>query len=121
MKRKILVVEDYEDARLFMKYLLESYGYQVIEAADGLEAVEALKSQFPDLILMDIGLPLMDGLTATRAIRKFKQGADIPIIAVTIHGRELYKKAIEAGFNDLLTKPVDFSALEALLNQYLEE
>ena len=121
MKRKILIVEDYEDARLFMKYLLESYGYQVIEAADGLEAIESFKSQFPDLILMDIGMPGMDGLTATQTIRKIKQGADIPIIAVTIHGRHLYKQAIEAGFDDMLTKPVDFDSLESVLHEYLEE
>ena len=122
MKRKILIVEDYEDARLFMKYLLESYGYQVTEAADGLEAIETLKKDFPDLILMDIGLPLMDGLTATETIRrKFKQGADVPIIAVTIHGRELYKKVLAAGFNDLVTKPVDFDRLESILSEYLDE
>jgi two-component system cell cycle response regulator DivK len=122
MKRKILIVEDYEDARLFMKYLLESYGYQVIEAADGLEAIESLKSEFPDLILMDISLPVMDGLTAVETIRrKFKKGVDVPIIAVTIHGRQFYKKAIEAGFNDLLSKPVDFDKLESILSEYLDE
>jgi CheY-like chemotaxis protein len=121
MKRKILIVEDYEDSRLFMKFLVESYGYQVIEAADGLEAIESLKSRFPDLILMDMAMPVMDGITATRAIRKFKQGAEIPIIAVTAHGKQFYEKAIEAGCNDLITKPVDFDSLESILNQYLEE
>jgi CheY-like chemotaxis protein len=122
MKRKILIVEDYEDARLFMKYLLESYGYQVIEAGDGLEAIESLKSNFPDLILMDISLPVMDGLTAAETIRKkFKRGVDVPIIAVTIHGKELYRKALAAGFNDLLTKPVDFETLENILSHYLDE
>jgi two-component system cell cycle response regulator DivK len=121
MKRKILIVEDYEDTRLFMKYLIESYGYQVIEAADGLEAIEKLKSQFPDLIQMDIGMPKMDGMTATQKIRKFKQGADIPIIAVTLHRRHFYKQAIEAGFDDMITKPIDFDSFEALLHEYLEE
>jgi CheY-like chemotaxis protein len=121
MKRKILIVEDYEDTRIFMKYLLESYGYQVIEAADGLEAIETIKHHFPDLILMDIGMPVMDGLTATKTIRKFKQGAEVPIIAVTAHGKMLYTKAIEAGCNDLIEKPIDFDQFETVLNQYLEE
>lgn len=121
MKRKILIVEDYEDTRLFMKYLIESYGYQVIEAADGLEAIEKLRTQFPDLILMDIGLPKMDGVTATQTIRRFKHGADIPIIAVTIHRRHFYKQAIEAGFDDMVSKPIDFESFEALLHEYLED
>jgi len=121
MKRKILIVEDYEDTRLFMKFLIEGRGYQVIEAADGLEAIESLKQELPDLILMDIGVAVMDGLTATRAIRKFKQGIDIPIIAITAYGKQFYEKAIAAGCNDLIAKPVDFNSLEATLNQYLEE
>ena len=121
MKRKILIVEDYEDSRTFMKFLIESYGYQVIEASDGLEAVESLKLQFPDLILMDMAMPMMDGIDATKAIRKFKQAASIPIIAVTAHGKMFYEKAIAAGCNDLIEKPVDFDSLESVLNQYLEE
>ena len=120
MKRKILIVEDYNDTRGFMRFLIESYGYHVIEAADGLEAIECLKAHFPDLILMDMAMPLMDGLEATRAIRKLKRGAEIPIIAVTAHGKQFYEKAIKAGCNDLIAKSVDFASLEALLNQYLE-
>lgn len=121
MPRRILVVEDYEDTRQFMKFILESYGYRVTEAADGLEAVESIKHEFPDLILMDISMPVMDGLTATKNIRKFKQCVDTPIIAVTAHGRQFYEKAIAAGCNDLIEKPVDFNSLEVVLNQYLEE
>jgi CheY-like chemotaxis protein len=70
---------------------------------------------------MDIGMPVMDGLTATKTIRKFKQGAAVPIIAVTAHGKMLYKKAIEAGCNDLIEKPIDFEQFETVLNQYLDE
>ena len=121
MKRKILIVEDYEDTRIFMKFLLESYGYQVIEAADGYEAIETIQQLIPDLILMDIALPMMDGLTATKTIRKFKQGAEVPIIAVTAHGRLLYQKAIEAGCNDLIEKPIDFDEFETVISQYLDE
>ncbi len=116
-----MIVEDYEDTRLFMKYLLESYGYQVIEAANGVEAIEKLQSRYPALILMDIGMPNMDGVTATQEIRKFKEGADVPILAVTIRRRHLYKEAIEAGFDDMITEPIDFDSFEALLHEYLED
>jgi CheY-like chemotaxis protein len=120
MPRVVLIVEDYEDTRSFMKFMLESYGYEVTEAADGLEAIESLKHHFPDLILMDISMPVMDGLTATKKIRKFKQADEIPIIAVTAFGNSFYEKAIEAGCNDLISKPIDFDSLEPVLNQYLE-
>ena len=119
MAKKVLIVEDYEDTREFMKILLESYGYKVIEAADGIEAIDRVKQYHPDLILMDISLPVVDGLTATRAIREFDADSKVPIIAVTAFGKNYYKKAIEAGCNDLIDKPVDFDSLEPILRSYL--
>lgn len=119
MSKKVLIVEDYEDTREFMKILLESYGYKVIEAADGIEAIDRVRQHHPDLILMDISLPIVDGLTATRAIREFDVDHRVPIIAVTAFGKNYYKKAIEAGCNDLIDKPVDFDNLEPILSSYL--
>jgi len=120
MAKKVLIVEDYEDTREFMKILLESYGYKVIEAADGIEAIDRVRQYHPDLILMDISLPVVDGLTATRAIREFdEESRTVPIIAVTAFGKNYYKKAIEAGCNDLIDKPVDFDSLEPILKSYL--
>lgn len=119
MSRTILIVEDYEDVRSCMKFLIESYGYEVVEAGNGLEAIESFRHHFPDLVLMDISMPKMDGLTATKAIRKFEGAPKIPIIAVTAHGERFYERAMEAGCNDLVEKPVDFDALECFLNQYL--
>ena len=120
MAKKVLIVEDYEDTREFMKILLESYGYKVIEAADGIEAIDRVRQHHPDLILMDISLPVVDGLTATRAIREFdEESRTVPIIAVTAFGKNYYKKAIEAGCNDLIDKPVDFDSLEPILRSYL--
>jgi CheY-like chemotaxis protein len=119
MSRTILIVEDYEDARHLMKFLIESYGYQVTEAVDGIESIECIKQPFPDLVLMDISMPNMDGLTATKAIRKLDGASQIPIIAVTAHGKQFYERAIEAGCNALLNKPVEFENLKHLLNQYL--
>ena len=122
MSKKILVVEDYEDSRSFMKFLLEGKGYQVSEARDGIEAFDRFKQIHPDLILMDISLPQVDGLTATKAIRDIEaEGESVPIIAVTAFGKLYYKKAIEAGCNELIDKPVDFDSLEPVISQYLED
>ncbi|CAN5309685.1 response regulator [soil metagenome] len=119
MGKKVLVVEDYEDTREFMKFLIETYGYQVVEAADGIEAIKQVKQQHPDLVLMDISLPFVDGLTATRAIREFEKIAELPIIAITAFGKNYYDRAIAAGCNDLIDKPVNFDLLEPILSHYL--
>jgi two-component system cell cycle response regulator DivK len=119
MPKTILIVEDYEDTRILMKFLLEGYGFNVTEAEDGLEAIESFMYYSPDLVLMDVSMPRMDGLTATKAIRKLKGTNNIPIIAVTAHGKQFYQQAIEAGCNDLINKPVDFSNLKKFLDQYL--
>jgi CheY-like chemotaxis protein len=119
MPKKILIAEDYADTRSFMKFLIESYGYQALEAADGQEAVETVRHEHPDLVLMDLSMPIMDGLAATRVIRGFDGMSRLPIIAVTAHGESFYKQALEAGCDDLINKPLDFSALEPVLSQYL--
>jgi CheY-like chemotaxis protein len=120
MAKTVLIVEDYEDTREFMKFLLETYGYKVIEAGDGIEAIDRVKRQHPDLVLMDISLPVVDGLTATRAIREFDiDPKRLPIIAVTAFGKYHYQKAIDAGCDDLIDKPVDFDVLEPILTHYL--
>lgn len=121
MNRTILIVEDYEDTRNLMKYILQYYGYRVIEAVNGLEALEKFKQNFPDLIFMDLAMPVMDGLTATEEIRKSENGDKIPIVAVTAHGKDLYQQAIEAGCNDFMSKPIDFESLESVLLQYFKE
>ena len=121
MSRTILIAEDYEDSRAFMKFLVESYGYEVVEAADGVEAIEGFNLYYPDLILMDIAMPRMDGLAATKEIRKFEGIEKVPIIAVTAYGKYSYERAIEAGCNDLLNKPVDFDALQPFLSRYLDQ
>jgi CheY-like chemotaxis protein len=119
MSKTILIVEDYVDIRAMMKFLVEGFGYQVVEAADGQEAVERVKQYHPDLILMDLSLPVMDGLTATQIIRKVDGLGKIPIIAVTAYGNSYYRRAIEAGCDDLINKPLDFNNLEPMLKQYL--
>lgn len=119
MEKKILIVDDFDEARHFMKFLLEGYGYIVSEAADGFEALEKIKQQHPDLVLMDISMPIMDGLAATRIIREHEGTKKLPIIAVTAFGRQYYQQAMEAGCSELINKPVEFDTLFSLLEQYL--
>lgn len=119
MNKKVLIVEDYADSRGFLKSLVESYGYQVLEANDGEEAVKLAQYGHPDLILMDLALPIMDGLAATRVIRGLEDGAKMPIIAISAFGESHYAQALEAGCNDLINKPFDFATLEPYFNKYL--
>ena len=118
-KRTILVVEDYDDSREFMKFVLESYGYEVTEAVDGLEAVAEITRQLPDLVLMDMRMPRMDGLTATRIIRETESKTKLPILAVTANGKTYSKQAMEAGCNMMIQKPVDFDTLQPIIELYL--
>ena len=117
--KKVLIVEDYADSRKFMKTLVESYGYRVIEAIDGEEAVQMAKYGHPDLILMDLAMPIMDGLATTRVIRGFEDMERMPIVAVSAYGEAYYRQALEAGCDDLISKPLEIAALEPILNKYL--
>jgi CheY-like chemotaxis protein len=119
MHKTVLIVEDYDDTRSLMRFLLEDLHYEVEEASNGQEAVQKVKYNFPDLILMDMSMPVMDGLTATKIIRKFDGAARLPIIAVTAFGKSYYRQAIEAGCDDLINKPVDLTVLKSILDQYL--
>lgn len=119
MTKKVLIAEDYADTRTMMRYLLQHFGYDVVEAADGREAVEKTRESRPDLILMDISMPVVDGLTATQMIRQIDGCRTIPIIAVTAYGKSYYRQAIEAGCDDLINKPLDFDNLQPILEQYL--
>ena len=121
MGSKVLVVEDYDDTREFMKFLLQDYGFEVDEAANGFEAIEAVNRQVPDLILMDISMPGMDGLTAARKIREQKSLSNTPIIAITAYGEMARRKALEAGCDASISKPIDFEDLEPVLAQYLSK
>lgn len=117
MKQTILVVEDYEDSRYMMKIRLEKMGFRVLEATDGYEALDIIKEHQPDLILMDLSLPLMDGLATTRYIKDMKEG--VPIVAVTAHKNYYGDKAIEAGCDEIIAKPVEINELKATLSHYL--
>ena len=118
MAKCVLVVEDYEDIRTMMKIMVQMYGYNVIEARDGMEAIEKVKEHCPDLILMDLAMPLMDGLSAARVIKTFDQCEHIPVIAVTAY-RNMRDEALEAGCVEVIEKPVEFPYLKKVLASHL--
>jgi len=118
--RTVMVVEDFEDNRFMMRRLLEMSGYHVLEAINGEEAVKLAERERPDLILMDLSLPLLDGLAATRRIREVEELRDVPIVAVSAHDTaDFHADALAAGCNDYVTKPIDFDQLESLLTRLL--
>ena len=113
---KVLLVEDYEDTRLFMRLQLEDHGFIVFEAENGQVAVERAVSDPPDVILMDLTLPLMDGFAATKLIRQNEQLKNVPIIAVTAHKEEEFRSDAKAsGFDAYVTKPIDVNWLKDLI------
>lgn len=116
----VLLVEDTEDNRFMMRRLLEMSGYRVVEAMNGEDAVKLAQSEMPHLILMDLSLPVIDGLAATRLIRKLPGFKTTPIIAVSAHDTsDFQSEAIQAGCNCYITKPIDFNELEELIKQLL--
>ena len=116
----VMVVEDFEDNRFMMRRLLEMSGYRVVEAMNGEEAVEVARRERPGLILMDLSLPLLDGLAATRRIRQQPELQEVPIVAVSAHDTaDFHADALAAGCNDYVTKPIDFDQLESLLHRLL--
>jgi two-component system, cell cycle response regulator DivK len=109
---KILLVEDNEMNRDMLSRRLSRKGYDVVLAVDGVEGVERARSEAPDLILMDMSLPVKDGWSATREIRADAGTAAIPIIALTAHAMSGDReKALEAGCDDYDTKPIEFARL----------
>jgi two-component system cell cycle response regulator DivK len=122
MSKRILVIEDHEDNRRILRDLLTSAGYEMVEAITGEEGVIFAQSHRPDLILMDIQLPGMDGYEATRRIKANPALRQIPVIAVTsyaLSGDEV--KAMEAGCDAYVTKPFSPRALLAKVREYLPE
>jgi two-component system, cell cycle response regulator DivK len=118
--RTVLIVEDAEDARLFMRLTLEQLGYVVFEAEDGEKAVALAESQRPDIILMDLSLPVLDGFGATQRIRANKGMNGVTIIAVTAHqGTDFREEAKDVGFDAYVTKPIDVDSLDELMRGLL--
>ena len=114
----MLIVDDNLDAVTTMKLLLEIRGFEAATAANGPEALRLLPEFLPDVILLDIGLPGMDGYEIARRVRRMETGEEVKIIATTGYAHDEDRQlATEAGFDYHLTKPVNFKTLEELLNR----
>lgn len=121
--KKILLVDDSRTTLLMERMMLEKRtSYQCITATNGLEAVEKAKSECPDLVLMDVVMPQMNGFEACKQIREHEETRAIPVILVTTRGEESYMEAgFQSGCNDYVTKPINGPDLLKLLQSYLSE
>ena len=118
----ILVVDDFDDTRRLLRTWLERKGYRVVEAENGMQAISEAESENPDLIIMDLQMPELDGLAATRKIRECKKLADVPIVAVSAYGADMFRlPALQAGCNEYVSTPFEPSDLERLIRSYLHQ
>ena len=121
MKKKILIADDQAPSRELLRIILESEGYDVVEACDGAEAVVKTRQQPPDLILLDLQMPVLNGFEVVRILRSELQLARIPVVALTasaMHGDR--EKALEAGFTGYIAKPVRVAVLRTEVARLLQ-
>lgn len=114
------VVDDSDDIREVVSFVLSGRGYRVVEAENGQAALEMAQKECPDLILMDLSMPVLDGFGAVRGIRQITEMCDVPIVAISAHNTVDHRtKALVVGFNDYLTKPIDLFRLMTLIQSLL--
>lgn len=119
-QKTVLVVDDYDDVRSVTRQALESFGYRVVEASSGAEAVKVAQTHSLDLILMDLSMPNMDGFATIHQLRRLLGLRDVPVIAVSAHtAREIRDDAIAAGCRDFITKPVQLEKLKSAIERNL--
>ena len=118
---KILVAEDNLPNRELIREILETCGYEVIEAVDGQQALDKLEESMPDLVLLDIQMPVLDGYAVVRQLRQTPRLAGLKILALTAYAMQGDReKVLEAGFDGYLTKPIDMAALTKQIHQLLD-
>lgn len=119
-QKTILVVDDYDDVRTVTRRALETFGYRVVEAAGGEEGVELARLELPDLILMDLTMPKLDGFAAMQRIRRLIGLHKVPVIILSAHmSQELRADALAFGCSDFITKPVQLEILRASVERHL--
>ena len=118
--KTVLLVEDNEDNRFIYATALRYVGYEVLEAMSGKQGIEQARKRLPDLILMDLDLPILDGIAATQQIRQQEHMESVPIVAVTAYPLSYSRvKAFAKGCNEYMPKPIDMSELARVVNRYL--
>jgi len=119
-KQTVLVVDDFDDTRLLLRTWLERRGFSVVEATNGIDAVTRAEHDSPDLIIMDVQMPKLDGLSATRRIREIQQLSSVPIVAVSAYGADQFREqALAAGCNEYVSTPFEPRALEGIIRSLL--
>ncbi len=122
LSKKILIVDDNQDSRELAVKVLKNVGYQMIDAADGEDALEKANTENPDLILMDISIPKIDGYEVTRRLKSQVSFKNTPIIALTAHAMKGDKeKAMESGCEGYISKPIDIHELPNQIKSYLKD
>jgi CheY-like chemotaxis protein len=120
-QKTVMVVDDYDEVRLLTKRALESFGYRVLEASSGTEAVRLAQAESPDLILMDLSMPNMDGFATMHQLRRLLGLRDVPVIAFSAHtAKEIRDDAFAAGCREFITKPVPFERLRSVVERHLQ-
>ena len=121
LPKKVLVVDDNQDSRELVVKVLKNKGYEIIEAIDGEEAVEKAIAQKPDLILLDISIPKLNGYEVTRILKGKEDVKDIPVVALTAHAMKGDRlKALEAGCEGYITKPINVRELPAQVKSFIK-
>lgn len=119
--RKILIAEDNQASRELIREILETLGYQVLEASDGREALQKIEEAEPDLVLLDIQMPVLDGFAVVRRLRQDPRFATLRIVALTAYAmREDREKTLRAGFDAYIPKPVDAAVIRSQIEQLLK-
>jgi CheY-like chemotaxis protein len=119
--RTILVVDDFDDNRLLLRIWLERRGFRVVEAENGLEAIKRATSETPDLIIMDMEMPRLDGLSATRRIREVPSLSKVPIVAVSAYGADQFRElALATGCDEYVSTPFEPTALETIIRTLIK-
>ena len=114
--RTVLVVDDFDDTRLLLRTWLERRGFRVVEAENGIEAINRAEAESPDLIIMDMQMPQLDGLSATRRIRDLKSLNSVPIVAVSAYGADQFRQqALAAGCDEYVSTPFEPATLEGII------
>ncbi|MGI9069229.1 MAG: response regulator [Pyrinomonadaceae bacterium] len=120
-QRTILIVDDFDDTRLLLRTWLQKKGYHVVEAENGKQAVAMAESRQPDLIIMDVEMPELDGLSATRQIRTLANSKEVPIVVVSAYGADLFRAdALAAGCNEYVSTPFEPDVLERVIRSLIK-
>jgi len=119
--RTVLVVDDFDDTRLLLRTWLERRGFRVVEAENGLQAIDQAKTEAPDLIIMDMQMPQLDGLSATRRIRNLQTMNSVPIVAVSAYGADQFREqALAAGCDEYVSTPFEPATLEGIIRSLVQ-